>query len=758
MRKIQVWIIFLTGLTALVYEICWVRQATLIFGVSIFAYSAVLTAYMGGMAIGNYLFGKIADNSRNLPQLFATLQVGLAVTGVLALFLLSGLSEIYISLVQLIHPNKIAITLIRLILALVAMTPPAIFIGGMMPVMTRSHAYRNGLVGHDVGRVYFINTLGSVVGCGMTAVFFIRWFGLCETIILAAGINVLLGVIIFQSSRKISIQKYEQRKTSKSSFRHKKPSSTLTNFVLYTYAISGFTALGYEIIWARIISLHTVGAIYSFSVMLTVFLSGLTLGGFFGTRWLRQRTADIKHFSILEIGIGTLVLVVLPVFSQINRLSLEAFFGTYRIGTQIIFESMLSFITLFPVTVLIGMVFPVASSLYTSEKSGQVGFSIGKVISLNTLGSILGSLLTGFILIPAFGLQLSTFILASLNVLIGAAASWIFLTKEIQLRFASMVAILVIILLGIFLPTKKYLGYWESVRDVLVFYEEGVETTVAVFSAGSENPKFSTVNGRVEVPTDVLSMRAFYLLGHLPAILMPDAQNALMLSFGNGIATGALATHEVPKIDVVELAPEMIHAAEFYTEENRNILNYPGLGIHIEDARNYLLQTDLHFDIITTDATHPANSSSWTLFTKEFYQDVKDHLEVDGIFLQWVPIHSLSINDYISILRTFQDTFPNATLWYTGGSHTLLLATPENLTPEFIHSKLDYLDSDDVAVQDLGTSEKITRHWIMNSDQLREFSQDGVVVKDNDAFFMPINSEMGELIQIIQLAAIRSNQ
>jgi spermidine synthase len=757
MRKSQIWIIFFTGLTALVYEICWVRQATLIFGVSIFAYSAVLTAYMGGMAIGNYLFGKIADNSKKLPRIFAILQVGLAVTGILALFLLIGLSEVYVSLVQLIHPTKATITVIRLILALVAMTPPAIFIGGMMPVMARNHASRNGQVGHDVGRVYFINTLGSVVGCGLTAVFFIQWFGLRETVFLVAGMNVLLGVVIYLSNRKISSQKHQPSKTSLRSFQHRKPSSSLTKFVLYTYAISGFTALGYEIIWARIIALHTIGAIYSFSIMLTVFLLGLTLGGFFGTRWLRQRTADIKHFSILEIGIGILVLAVLPVFSQINRLSLETIFGTYTIGTQIIFESMLSFITLFPVTVLIGWVFPVASSLYTSEKSDRVGFSIGQVISLNTLGSILGSLVTGFILIPVFGLQLSTFILASLNVLIGTIAFWIF-NKEIQLRFASTVAVLAVLFLGILLPPQKYLGYWESVRDGLIFYEEGVETTVAVFSAGSENPKFSTVNGRVEVPTDVLSMRAFYLLGHLPPILKPDAQNALMLSFGNGIATGALATHEVPAIDVVELAPEMINAADLYSEENRNILNYPGLRIQIEDARNYLLQTDNCYDIITTDATHPANSSSWTLFTKEFYQDVKDHLKVDGVFLQWVPIHSLSISDYLSILRTFQDTFPNATLWYTGGSHTLLLATPERVTPALIQSKLDLLDDKDIAVQDLGTSEKITRHWIMNSDQLREFSQEGMVVKDNDAFFMPINSEMGELIQIIQLAAIRSNQ
>jgi len=439
-------------------------------------------------------------------------------------------------------------------------------------------------------------------------------------------------------------------------------------------------------------------------------------------------------------------------------LSIESLFGKYSITAQIFFEGLLSIITLFPVTVLIGLAFPIISSLYTKEKAGQVGFEIGKVISLNTVGSILGSLLTGFMLIPVFGLQRSTFILAFLNVFIGASAIWIFVKGAKWARFASLAILSMVLILGIFVPVKKFLGYWESGRELLTFYQEGVESTVAVFEAGPSNPKFSTVDGRVEVPTDVLSLRAFYLLGHLPAVLRPDAQNALMLSFGNGIATGALSMHEIPKIDVVELAPEMINAAALYSAENRYILQYPGLTIHIEDARNYFLQTNEKFDIVTTDATHPSNSSSWTLFTTEFYKDVQDHLKMDGIFLQWVPIHSISINDYLSILKTFQNVFPTATLWYTGGSHTLLLATPEPLTKELLDSKLNNPEYTTNVQQDLGTPDKITRHWIMNADQLREFSENGEIIFDNDAFFMPINSEMEALIQIIQLAAMRSNQ
>ena len=304
----------------------------------------------------------------------------------------------------------------------------------------------------------------------------------------------------------------------------------------------------------------------------------------------------------------------------------------------------------------------------------------------------------------------------------------------------------------------KYIGYWEANASQLIFYKEGTETTVAVFDAGANNPKFSTVKGRVEVPTDVLSLCAFYLLGHLPPMLKPDAQNALMLSFGNGIASGTLTTHKIPALDVVELAPEMAQAAgAAYTKDNRNELAYPGLTVQIEDARNFLLQTGRKFDIITTDATHPSNSSSWTLFTTEFYQQIKQYLTPEGVFLQWVPIHSMDVNDYKQILLTYQSVFPNATFWYTGGTHTLVLSTHYTLTLPLLEQKLQVTAAQPEVVQDLGDLKQIERYWIMNAGQLRQFTGPGTLVYDDNAHFLPINAEMQQLIQFIQDAAVKAN-
>lgn len=764
-RKSLLILFFLSGVSSLIHEICWVRQATLTFGVSIYAYSAVLTAYMGGMAIGGYWIGRHADRAARPLRLFAWLQIGLAMMGLLVPFALSGLSVLYAAAVRHLAPGLTVLTLLRLSMSLLVLTPPAICIGAAFPVMSRAYARDSGQVGRDLGELYAWNTLGSVLGCLLTAVFLIRFLGLRETVLLAATINLLTAALAWRLAHPAQEPLPARPRPGPATKRPDTPRPAppaerwrpATHFILWAYAISGFAALGYEVVWARLIALHTVGAIYSFSIMLTVFLSGLVVGSLIATRWARKGQASLVHFGGLELAIGLLAILVLFVFAQLPKLRLGHFFPQYTLTAEIIFESILSFITLFPVTVLIGAVFPIVSSLYTSERIEQVGLKVAQFTALNTVGSILGSLLTGFVLIPLLSLQRTTLALAALNLGIGSVALWIFVPPATRLRLAAAGVLVISIVAALFLPPARYLGYWESEASSLIFYKEGIETTVAVFRAELDNPKFSTVNGRVEVPTDVLSMRAFYLLGHLPPLLRPDARNSLMLSFGNGIATGALSTHRIPFIEVVELSPEMIAAAQVYAEENRNILQYPELRIHVEDARNFLLQTDRQYDIITTDATHPSNSCSWTLFTVEFYRQVRQHLAPDGVFLQWVPLHSMAIADYLSILRTFQSVFPNATLWYTGGTHTLLLATPEPLTESALEAALQAVYDNSAVLEDLGEPDKISRYWIMNSDQLREFAGRGNIVRDNDAFFLPINAEMQQLIGVIQLAAIRAN-
>lgn len=254
------------------------------------------------------------------------------------------------------------------------------------------------------------------------------------------------------------------------------------------------------------------------------------------------------------------------------------------------------------------------------------------------------------------------------------------------------------------------------------------------------------------------TVHVFRLLGHLPPLLKPYVQDALFLSFGNGIASVALSTLNISLLDVVELAPEMVDTArQVYTQENRNVLKYQGMMVHIEDARNFLLQTGRKFDIITSDATHPSKSRSWTLFTIEFYRGIQQNLTPDGVFLQRLPIHSMVIADYKAILRTYQSVFPNATLWYNGGGHILVLTTPSRLTKAELEDKLKTVSRQPEVLKDLGDVAHIERYWIMNSDQLQQFVGTGRLVTDNNAYFLPINTDMDQLTQMIQQAAVQFN-
>ena len=768
MQRLSLLIIFLlSGMAALIHQVVWVRQATLIFGVSVYAYSAVLAAFMGGAAVGSIWLGKRADRVKSPLVIYAALQIGIAFLGALAPFILTLLMPLYATIAQWLAPGSAWITATRAYLAILALTPPSLLIGATLPFIARAFTRQAGRVGSDIGALYAADTLGAALGCGLAGLFLLRLVGVHQTAYVAAGLNVLaalgaLWVAQRDQTQPLPADELPRSTPPKSTKKGKRPpdapplpaaqpSSFTTKFVLIAYALSGFIALGYEVVWARILAIFTLNAIFSFSIMLTTFLIGLTVGGWIGAWWTRRRRVTVMHFANLEIAVGLTALLTLFIFALVpNRITLETTVGVGSVTKIITFEFLMGFLTFFVPTTLLGMLFPVVTSLYTGETTGAVGAQIGRVYAFNTAGAILGSLLVGFVAIPLIGLQATAATLAVLNLIIGVVASWVSLAHSMQSRLIPQGGMALGIVLILLLPPGYYLGFRADPTEQMKYYGEGPETTVAVFDVPDQKFKVSFVNGRIEVPTDEISMRAFRLLGHLPALLKPEAKRALMLSFGNGIATGSLDTHNIPRIDAVDLSAEQFKAAELYWQENYNVLRSQRLHIFVEDGRNFLLQTPDQYDIITTDATHPVNASSWALFTKEFYERVAMHLTKDGVFMQWLPFHNLREADYQKIIRTFQAVFPNATLWYTGGSHTLLLATPYPLTQERLASSLSTLaGAETVVAADLGSPQAIQNYLVMDADKVRAYVGNGALVTDNDAFFLPYNGDNQRILQML---------
>ncbi len=732
------------------------RQSVFTFGVSIYAYSTVIGAYMIGLALGSYLMGRRIDAHAHPLRTYAALEVGIAALAALSPFLLGALHTIYPGLSNALPAGGFWLTLGRLAFSLAVLTPTTFLIGATLPVMSRIYATHGGRVGSDVGRLYLVNTAGAALGCVLTGLVFLRYLGARETIFLGAAINLFVagGALALtrlapalragRAAGEADGAAREARGAPAASAVGAGPpagsaesglpiSAGALRYVAIAYGISGFIALGYEVVWARILYIHSSHASYSFSLMLTVFLAGLALGGAGASRVLRRKRATVRHFGAIQVALGLLAILILHAFARLPALHLEDWFGGYTVA----YEFLIAFVTLFPPTLLLGALFPVVGSLYTRERTQLVGLRIGRVNAFNTVGAIAGSLGAGFVLVPLLGLRNTTVALAVLNLALGAVALHFDRGGRRALRLAPAGAMVATILAVAILPTGFYLGSYYTETDRLIFYKEGVETTVAVLEVPEDNFKISFVNGRDEVPTDRASMSAFRLLGHLPPLLRPGARNALVLSFGNGIATGTMNTHDIPVIDAVDLSPEMMEAAAVYSEENYDVLDSDRLRLHVEDGRNFLLRTEESYDIISVDATHPANASSWALFTSEFYQLIESRLAADGVFMQWIPIHGVREDDYRDILRTVWDIFPNMVLWSTGSTHSYVVATREPMSSVVMQSVLTRAAANPIVVRDLGPPETIAGYVAMAEADLTGYIGRGPVITDNDAFFMP---------------------
>jgi spermidine synthase len=798
-------IFFVSGASGLIYEVAWFRLLSLSFGVSVYAASAVLTAFMGGLALGSWVFGNITarwqtndsaekrSSPASLLHLFALLVIGIALFAFATPPLFAGLTSLYVWIAREARPDPFVYNAVRTALATLALVPPTFLMGGTLPVLAHFLAAREQDRGQRIGLLYAINTFGGVLGALAAGLILIPSLGVSGSLYLGGALDLAVAGLAFwlarhwqaerdvpapvappapsqpaprsrQATRTTSARASGGRAIMATNISMRlahndvvpalqiqsavsRSASILkpTQLALIGYALSGFAALGYQVVWTRTLAIFSLNAVYSFTIMLVTFLIGLAAGSAWMGRRIDRHPQPLALFGWLQIGIGMCAVIALYAFARMPTL-LDMFTARTSFLASLWAEFFAAAVIMIVPTLLMGAVFPVVARLYTAPSPTDasvatvpdqkgVGSRIGRLYALNTVGATLGACMAGFVFIPLIGLQRSSLLLVALNLIIGAVAVLMASPASGErLRLAGVAG--ATMLAVALLPPGVYLGFREGVIPELVYYREGVDATVAVFKVKYPPLKMSFVNGRSEVPTDKHSMRAFHLLGHLPALIRPDAHNALMISFGNGIASGAMATHPIPRIHAVELVAEQVEAARLYEVENRGVLDRSGFQITIEDGRNYLLRSTERYDIITADATHPINSSSWALFTQEFYTMVRDHLADNGVFIQWLPFHDLSERDYRDIIHTFQSVFPHTTLWYTGATHSFLVATPYPLTRDQILA-LDAQLRGSAAGADLGDSRLLAADLIMHADEVAAFAAHGRIVHDDRAFFIP---------------------
>ena len=703
MRYIKpiVWLIFIfSGASGLIYQVIWMRQLTLIFGSTVFATSTVLTAFMGGLALGSFYFGRKIDESTQSPlRIYALLEAGIGAFCLVWPLILGALSAIYVLIHRNVTSEFYTLSLIRFVLTFGVLLIPSTLMGGTLPVLTRFFVKRLEQLGTNIGILYALNTFGAVIGTVAAGFFLIEALGIRWTLGVGIAINFAVAAIAlvltrnsYQSSGNSRQVRGESVEPEPSLTDNRQLTTDNSKLVLWAIGISGFCALAYEVLWTRIMVFFLGSTTYAFATMLAAFLFGIALGSIVLARWVDRIKQPIAIFGIIQLGIGLFALILMPAFEELYGLS-RAFQSTF--GGSRFWTFFSCFLVMCLPTFLMGASFPLVTKIYTGS-ARQLGKSIGNIYAVNTVGSILGAFCAGFILIPLLGIRPSIVLTVAFNSGIGCLlilkSKWQTETGKAFLQGIGIgmpilnAGLAVILLLTVNQPLFLKSAIFKTQRpgDTLVDYNEEVDATVTTLK-DDEGVYRLYVDTNQAADASRWDSPSHRVIAHLPLLLHPRPKRALVVGFGMGLTSHSITQHGV-KVDAIELSSGVLSAArKYFTHVNGNVFDNPQFNYKLNDGRNHILMTKTKYDMISTGIIHPlVSAGSSNIYTADFYRLCRRILTEDGIMCQWVPLHRLPEEHYKMIVRTFIEVFPETTLWYKyTPDFVILIGTREPLSIDY---------------------------------------------------------------------------
>ena len=591
---------FFSGAAGLIYQVVWTRMLTQIFGNTTYAIATVLSAFMAGLAIGSYWFGRIADRGKNDFLLYGILEAGVGVYGFLVPWIFLITQKIYGPIFGLNESYPFLFNLVLFLLSFVLLVFPTLLMGATLPVLSRFYVRSFAQFGRRVGDLYATNTLGAVIGCAGAGFYLIPNLGMQKTVFVAAGANMLIAALILIVDRlreKTPVEPVAEPAVETVAAPQTRDSSLLLRWVLLvSFALSGFASLVYENAWTRALTLVIGSSVYSFSTMLVTFLVGLALGGFIYARVFGHREARLSTFGLIELWVGLAALATLPLFERLPLVFVRLLHGFGDTFTVFLYlQIFLAALVMFVPTVLLGMTFPLVARLFT-QSLYRVGSGVGSSYAANTVGAVLGAFAGGFILIPNLGVQNTILFAVVINLLVGA---WL-VVSDPKISFVPRYALgLAVLALAVIVPLKIprwdphiltsgvtiYADRYESLptnslrveemrRDDVLFYREGLTTTVSVHSIPGSDYVYFKSNGKIDGSYgDALSQ---LMTSYIAMLLHPSAETALTIGLGSGMSAKALATFpSLKEIEVIEIEPTMIEASKYFDRASVKLTALP---------------------------------------------------------------------------------------------------------------------------------------------------------------------------------------
>jgi spermidine synthase len=647
---------FLSGTAGLILQVVWMYRLGLIFGNAAYATAATLSAFFLGLAIGGWFLGNASVKFKRPLSAYGLMEIGIALTALLLIPGIEFYETHYASLVTFTNGEQSLLTILKFTFSIVLLLFPTVLMGGTFPVLAQFIGKEKRQLANRGTVLYAVNTLGASIGALLAGFFLLSKYGVDATYYITIVLVVSIGFLailmdrLFVTNKEIPVVKKDNKVS--------KTTTTLDGITYLELKIlafsSGLLALSIETIWTKMFAQVLQNSIYSFSAILVVFLFALGVGGLL-SHILVKISSNMKYVLLILLLLGAISVALSPyVFNTLtNGLGYLAPSASWPAYLGAVFK--LSFLVVFFPTVIFGAVFPflLKASPFLNQAPGKF---VGKLVLFNSIGSTIGPIIVGFILLDAIGIWTTIKVVAILYGCLALFISFNFNNKAIKK--------------WLLIPIIGIIGVVSLANPPIVLLEKGEKVLKAwqssdgVVSIVESDKNIQMRLDNFYVLGDSRSILVEQMQGHIPLLIHPKPKKTLFLGMGTGITAGASLSHDVERVVVVELVSNVIPAAkEYFSPWVNNLFNDKRVEIIADDARNFLLGSTENFDVIVGDLFTPWHAGTGSLYTIEHFNQAKKHLKKGGVFAQWLPLYQLTPESFEIITKTFASVFPEVTFW-----------------------------------------------------------------------------------------------
>ncbi len=768
----------LSGGTALLYQVAFGKQLATIFGATAYAVSAVLAAFMGGLALGSHIGGRYARKVRRPLRAYGIAELIVGAVCALTPHLFEAIAAAYLAMVTALPASLAVVSGVRAFITALVVLVPTIAMGVTLPMLARAIASDGREAAREASRrnlalLYALNTSGGALGALLSAYLVLPALGVYQTMRAAALVNVAIGLIAIlvgrshaplpvlaavDSAVEVEGDAAKDVETDGGAVEVHGPSPPDRRFLFGLAFASGLLVFAAEVVDTHLLALLIGNSAYAFGLMLAVFLTCLSIGAACSS-WLDRRLGSAAVPVALSLT-AVVLLATLPLWGQLPRAFLFA--GRHVsswMGRELV-RAAVAFGALAPPTVCMGLTFPLL--LRRVAGRADVGQNVGALTAVNTVGSIAGCLACGYLLLPAGGSENTIRILAvcfGTSALAAAAWQTKLEARQFNARGLAGAGLLVTLAIAVIMPrwdmtlmTNGANVYFDAQPrpEVLEFVAEDVHGGLtSVARRGNVLTMYTNGKFQGDNSHEIVAQRSF---AHFPSLFVPRFERALVIGLGTGTTLGTISAYPYEKIDVAEISPSIVLAARvFFAGPNRGALEDERVHLSLNDGRNLLLLTRERYDLITIELTSVWFAGAASLYSEQFYELCKSRMSHGAVLQQWVQLHHIHRREVAVVLRTVQRVFPHVALFVSGGQGIIVAAERPLLASR---SHLAELSARPFIRQTLGRGQNLVQlidRLLVSGEELDRFVRDsasdgGPIVSTDENLYLEYATPKGNVM------------